>query len=83
MLQMVRAVLAVLLLAVACRGEMFTALVDMEHLAYTERELLGMLDRAIQAEEQKILTLKKWVPGVVAGQERRRSGGVLWRSLEL
>ena len=49
----------ILLLAAVCRAEMFTALVDMEHLAYTERELLGMLDRAIQAEEQKIQTLKK------------------------
>ena len=48
-----------LLVAATCRAELFTALVDMEHLAYTERELLGMLDRAIQAEEQKIQTLKR------------------------
>ena len=57
--QMYRAACVLLLLAVLCRAEMFTALVDMEHLAYTERELLGMLDRAIQAEEQKIQMLKK------------------------
>ncbi|XP_043212723.1 prolyl 4-hydroxylase subunit alpha-1-like isoform X3 [Amphibalanus amphitrite] len=57
----VLAFIAPLLAASVCHGEIFTALVDMEHLAYTERELLGMLDRAIQAEEQKIQTLKKYM----------------------
>jgi len=49
------------LLATVGRAEIFTALVDMENLAYTERELIGLLDKVIQAEERKIQTLRKYM----------------------
>lgn len=42
-------------------GEMFTAMNDMEGLVTAELELLRHLDNYIQAEETRILRLKRYV----------------------
>lgn len=41
------------------RGELFTALVDLENLVYRERELRVTLEEYVQLEEQRLTKLKK------------------------
>ena len=43
------------------KGEMFTALVDMEHLIYREREMLAELRNYVFAENAKIQRLKAFL----------------------
>lgn len=43
------------------KAEMFTALVDMEHLIYREREMLAELRKYVAAEDTKLQRLKKFL----------------------
>lgn len=48
------------------RGEMFTALIDLENLVYRERELRFTLEEYVNSEEQRIAKLKKFLAKVNA-----------------
>lgn len=53
-----------ILLVVTCHlvsGEVFTAIADMEGLVSTEAELVRNLENYIQAEEQRLQLIKKFV----------------------
>ena len=41
------------------KGEVFTALVDLENVIYTEGNLLGALDEYIQQEEERLEKVKR------------------------
>lgn len=41
-------------------GEIFTAMADMESLLYAERDVIGVIDHYIQAENERLQKLKKW-----------------------
>ena len=48
------------------RGELFTALVDLENLVYRERELRFTLEEYINLEEQRLVKLKRFLAKVNA-----------------
>lgn len=48
------------------RGELFTALIDLENLVYRERELRFTLEEYVNSEEQRIAKLKKFLAKVNA-----------------
>ena len=48
------------------RGEMFTALIDLENLVFRERELRFTLEEYVNLEEQRLAKLKKFLAKVNA-----------------
>lgn len=48
------------------RGELFTAVVDLENLVYREREMRFTLEQYVNLEEQRITKLKKFLAKVNA-----------------
>lgn len=48
------------------RGEVFTALIDLENLVYRERELRFTLEEYVNLEEQRLAKLKKFLAKVNA-----------------
>ena len=48
------------------RGEVFTALIDLENLVYRERELRFTLEEYVNLEEQRLAKLKKFLSKVNA-----------------
>lgn len=46
------------------RGEVFTALIDLENLVYRERELRFTLEEYVNLEEQRLAKLKKFLAKV-------------------
>lgn len=48
------------------RGEVFTALIDLENIVYRERELRSTLEEYVNLEEQRLAKLKKFLAKVNA-----------------
>ena len=62
---MLVAVVAITIAAISlpgCCGELYTALADMEELLETEAVLIDTLNGYIKAQEERLATLRQWVP---------------------